>query len=185
MFDFKNASLEDLQIEYQKIADEMGEDQFLNKKELSFLPATLLAWEQVVGFTSGQMDGTSWLIVLTDKRIIFLDKGLISGLKQFIIDLDNVQVVSGNTSLFSGKIHITDGTNHRIIENVWKKTVIHFINKIQASIDVRKNQKFAVPQGSDTENDPYDRLEKLDVLKNKGIISEEEFMREKKKILGI
>ncbi|MES2662335.1 MAG: PH domain-containing protein [Pseudomonadota bacterium] len=185
MFDFKNASPEDLQAEYQKIADEMGEDQFLTKKELSFLPATLMAWEQVLGFTSGQMDGNTWLIVLTDRRIIFLDKGLISGLKQFFIDLDNVQVVSGNTSLFSGKIHITDGSNHRIIENVWKKTIIFMTNKIQAAIELRKNNKYVAPQVSDKDSDPYERLEKLAVLKNKGIISEEEFVREKKKILGI
>ena len=49
------------------------------------------------------MDGNTWLITLTDRRIIFLDKGMIYGLKQTTIDLDKVNAVSGETGLFLEK----------------------------------------------------------------------------------
>ena len=60
----------------------MGDDQFFTKKELKHLPEILREGEQLLAFTSGIMDGNTWLISLTDRRIIFLDKGMIWGLKQ-------------------------------------------------------------------------------------------------------
>ena len=71
MFDFKNASKKELKNEYEKIAKEMGDDQFFTKKELNYLPEILMEGEQVLAFTSGLMDNNTWLISLTDKRIIF------------------------------------------------------------------------------------------------------------------
>ena len=78
-FDFKNASKEELREKYQEIATRFGNNQFFTKKELAYLPAILREGEQVIAFTSGLMDGNSWLITLTDKRIIFLDKGMFFG----------------------------------------------------------------------------------------------------------
>lgn len=183
MFDFKNASKIDLMNEYKRIADEMGDDQFFTKKELNYLPDVLMDKEQVLAFTSGLMDGNTWLITLTNKRIIFLDKGMIYGLKQSIVDLDKVNAVSGSTGLLFGKISITDGANDRMIENVWKKTVKKFTNKVHEALEARKEHQQASVQPQEKEVDPYEKLEKLASLKDKGIISEEEFDAEKKKIL--
>ena len=80
MFDFKNATKAELKEEYNKIAEEMGDTQFFTKKELYYLPEVLMENEPVLAYTSGFMDGNTWLITLTDRRIIFLDKGLIYGL---------------------------------------------------------------------------------------------------------
>jgi hypothetical protein len=121
-FDFKNAAPEDLKREYRRIAQEIGDDQFFTKKELNHLPSVLSDGEQVLAFTSGLMDGNTWLIALTDRRIIFLDKGLIYGLKQTAIDLDKVNSISGQTGLMFGKIIVEDGASSRVIGNVMKKT---------------------------------------------------------------
>jgi len=183
MFDFKNASKIELKNEYKRIADDMGDDQFFTKKELNYLPEVLMEQEQVLGFTSGLMDANTWLITLTDKRIIFLDKGMIYGLKQSIVDLDKVNAVSGSTGLLLGTIIITDGANDRLIKNVWKKTVKNFTNKVQEALEARKSPQQAVQQTQDKEVDPYEQLEKIAGLKEKGIITEEEFETQKKKIL--
>ena len=183
MFDFKNASKIELKNEYKRIADDMGDDQFFTKKELNYLPEILMEQEQILGFTSGLMDANTWLITLTDKRIIFLDKGMIYGLKQSIVDLDKVNAVSGSTGLLFGTITITDGANDRLIKNVWKKTVKNFTNKVQEALEARKSPQQAVQQTQDKEVDPYEQLEKIAGLKDKGIISEEEFETQKKKIL--
>ena len=180
MFDFKNASKVALARKYQKIAKEIGDDQFFTRKELAYLQEMLTDKEQVLAFTSGMMDGNTWLIALTDRRIVFLDKGLIYGLEQTIINLDKVNAVSGKTGLLFGKITITDGAKDRTISNVLKKTVKPFVKKVQETIEASQAGAFQVAK----KIDPYEQLEKLASLNEKGIISENEFVAAKKKILG-
>ncbi|WP_198136822.1 PH domain-containing protein [Pseudovibrio sp. JE062] len=180
MFDYKNASKKELKEEYNRIAADMGDDQFFTKKELNYLPEVLMDGEQVLAFTSGLMDGNTWLITLTDKRVIFLDKGMLFGLKQTTVDLDKVNAISGKTGLMFGEIVITDGATDREIKNVWKKTVKPFTNKVQAALEARKQP---VSQGSQ-EVDVYDKIGKLASLMEKGLLSEEEFNVEKAKLLS-
>ena len=181
-FDFKNASKADLRAEYNRIAAEMGDDQFFTKKELNHLPEVLADGEQVIAFTSGLMDGNTWLITLTDRRIIFLDKGMIYGLKQSSISLDKVNAVSGQTGLIFGSIMIEDGASQRKISNVWKKTVVKFVNKVR---DALENRKQPTNVHRDVEkNDVVSMLERLAALKANGILTESEFEQQKTKILA-
>jgi len=181
-FDFKNATKLEFNTECTRIAREIGDYQFFTKKELNYLPEILQDGEQILAFSSGLMDNNTWLITLTDKRIIFLDKGLIYGLKQTIIDLDKVNAVSGSTGLIFGRISITDGAKERKISNVLKKTVKPFTNKVQEAIEHKKRSSISSNMTVDV--DPYEKLEKLSRLKDKGIITEGEFIKEKNKILG-
>ena len=173
-FNYKTASEKELENEYNRIAKEQNNGQFLTKKELNYLPEILQDNEQVLAFTSGLMGGNTWLIALTNRKIIFLDKGMIYGLKQETIPLNRINAVSGSTGIFFGKIVITDGAKDREITNVWKKTVTLFINKCQEAIFTN----------SKAEENSYIKLEKLASLKEKGIINEDEFESEKKKILA-
>ena len=75
-FDFKRASEADRKKEYDRIAKEIGDDNFFTKKELNYLPEALADGEQVLAFTFGFLDGNTWLLTLTDRRLIFLDKGI-------------------------------------------------------------------------------------------------------------
>jgi hypothetical protein len=181
-FDFKNASQADRKREYDRIAKELGDDQFFTKKELNHLPQVLSDGEQVLAFTSGLMDGNTWLVTLTDRRIIFLDKGMIYGLKQTAIDLDKVNSVSGQTGIFFGKIAIEDGASSRLIDNVWKKTVVAFTNKVRDAIEARKSRHASAPQLAG--DDVVTKLEKLAALLEKGIINQAEFAQQKARLLA-
>jgi hypothetical protein len=183
-FDFKNASQADRKREYDRIAKELGDDQFFTKKELNHLPEILSTGEQVLAFTSGLMDGNTWLITLTDRRIIFLDKGMIYGLKQTSVDLDKVNSVSGQTGIFFGKITIEDGASSRLIDNVWKKTVVAFTNKVRDAIEARKSASTHASAPQASADDVVTKLEKLAALLEKGIINKEEFAQQKAKILA-
>jgi hypothetical protein len=180
-FDFKNATKQELQIKYKEIASKIGDDQFFTKKELHYLPEILREDEDVLAFSSGLMDGNTWLITLTNKRIIFLDKVMIWGLKQTSIDLEKINSISGKTGLIFGDIFIEDGAKERKITNVWKKTVKIFTNMVQDAIE---NNRKSNRQPQIKEDNPYAKLEKLAELKEKGILSEEEFNIEKQKILS-
>jgi hypothetical protein len=183
-FDFKNASQADRKREYDRIAKEIGDDQFFTKKELNHLPEVLSDGEQVLAFTSGLMDGNTWLVTLTDRRIIFLDKGMIYGLKQTAIDLDKVNSVSGQTGIIFGKITIEDGASSRLIDNVWKKTVVAFSNKVRDAIEARKSASRHVSAPQAAGDDVVTKLEKLAALLEKGIINQEEFAQQKARILA-
>lgn len=181
-FDYKNASPEALKAEYNRIAQEVGDDQFFTKKELNHLPQVLADGEQVLAFTSGIMDANTWLITLTDRRVIFLDKGMIYGLKQASIELDKINAVSGKTGLFFGEIHIQDGGSERQIKNVWKKTVVNFTNKVRDAMHARKQpHPTAAPVAAD---DMISKLERLGALLASGVLSEAEFAQQKARILG-
>ena len=135
MFDFKNASETELNRKFAQIAHESGDDQFFTKKELKYLPNTLMANEQVLAFSSGFMDGNTWLIALTDKRVIFLDKGFFYGLKQTAIPIKKIQGVSVETGMMFGKIAINDGFAQRKISQVSKASVATFSRKLTELMD--------------------------------------------------
>ena len=131
---FKNASKKALQQEYKRIAKATGDDRFFTKKELNHLPKVLMDGEQVLAFSSGLMDGNTWLIALTDKRVIFLDKGLLYGLRQTTIPIDKISAVSGETGIIFGKITINAGHGEKKITQVLKGTVLPFTNKLSEVI---------------------------------------------------
>lgn len=181
-FDFKNAPPADLKLEYDRIAKEIGDNRFFTSKELNYLPEILSDGEQILAFTSGSMDGSTWLITLTDRRIIFLDKGMFYGLKQTTIDLDKVNAVSGETGIILGKIKIEDGAKERLIENVLKKTVIKFTNKVRDALEANKRPRRAA--SSEISDDVLSKLERLATLKQRGILSGQEFEQQKAILLA-
>lgn len=149
MLDFTTATSAERKRAYDAIAKELGDDQFFTSKELDTLPKILSPMEQVLSFSSGIMDGNTWLIVLTDSRVLFVDKGMIFGLKQTSIDLENIVTIDGETGLFMGTIRVSTAAGPREIRNVWKRTVNAFINKVRAAQSARRNGQKLVSPGTD------------------------------------
>ena len=102
---------------------------------LKYLPSALMPNEQVLAFSSGFMDGNTWLIALTDKRVLFLDKGFFYGLKQTAIPIKKIQGVSVETGIMFGKIAINDGFAQRKISQVSKASVATFSRKLTELMD--------------------------------------------------
>lgn len=166
-----------------RVAKETGDSQLWasTKKEMHHLPAILAANEQLLAFTSGLMGGNSWLIALTDRRVIFLDKGLLYGLKQVTIDLDKVNAVSGTTGLVFGKIFIEDNASQRQIKNVPRGSVLKFTNKVNDAIEARKS----LTQGGTVRSlDTSSQLSQLAALHEKGLLTTDEFNQQKAKLLA-
>lgn len=178
-FDFKNASRAELENQFFLLAQEAHSAELFTKKELYHLPEILSAGEQVIAYTSGLMSGNTWLIALTDRRVIFLDKGLVYGLKQVIIDLDKINAVSCKTGLMFGEIGITDGASAKKISNVPKATAAPFAAKIQEAIESRKQVRHAAEP-----SDVVSMLERLAALRDRGVLTDDEFAAQKNIILA-
>ncbi|HET7315302.1 PH domain-containing protein [Salinisphaera sp.] len=187
-FDFKNADKAALLLEAKRMAKEIGDDQFFTKKELKYLPEVLFDGEEVVAFASGMLDSNTWLLVLTDRRVVFLDKGMFYGLKQTEIALDKIDSVSSHSGMLLAKIKLQVSSKEWKIDQVQKKAAAHFAKKIRDLIDQRSSVSGTVRQdvsaGQDDSNDVISRLERLSGLKEKGVLTDAEFQSEKAKLLS-
>ncbi|PVZ78569.1 hypothetical protein C9426_34570 [Serratia sp. S1B] len=186
MLNYKTATKDQLKAEFKRLSALVGDVPFGTQKEFFHLPEILGPTEQVIAIASGGMDGNTWLIVLTGRRIIFLDKGMLWGVKQVDINLNDIVSVGGTTGMILGKILISTSGQNYVISDVFKKAVIPFTNLVNETKDRIKNPS---PQASDnkpatSQVDIVEQLERLASLKEKGILSEDEFIQQKTKILN-
>lgn len=182
MLDYTKATEAQLKEEFKRLAQVVGDIPFGTKKEFFHLPKILNASEQPLAIASGMMDGNTWLITLTNQRIIFLDKGMLFGVKQVDVNLRNVVSVGGKTGVLLGEIFISTSGQNYTIKNVQKGTVVPFTNLINATRNAI-DEKPRAPESS-APTDIVSQLERLATLKEKGILSDEEFQQQKQRILN-
>lgn len=163
-------------------------DTWGTKKEINELPSILHEHEELLYITSGTLEGNTWLICCTSERIIFLDKGMVFGLKQKEIPLDKINSIEHKKGLLLGKIIIWDGASKIAIENITKETINPMIDILNSSIRTFKeasNKVQYVNNGANlNQEDTISKLERLAKLKEQGILDENEFRIEKAKILN-
>lgn len=102
------------------------------RKEVRYLPDIMEPDETVKGTARGVMDGKTWLVVCTDRRVIFVDKGLVFGLRQMEIPLEAITSVSHRTKMVLGWFEILGaGLSGMKVDNVDKDTVVKFARAVQ------------------------------------------------------
>ncbi len=169
----------------KKIIDEqlanLGDfDRWFTKKEIKYLPEVIDEGEEIKAVTSGLHEGNTWLIVVTNRRVIFLDKGFFYGLKQMEMPIEQITSVSHKLGIIFGSIEIQTAGGKKLIEDIDKKDVAKVASTISRLLrNLKESNNSSVP-GVDV----VSQLEKLAKLKEKGILTEEEFQREKRKLLG-
>ncbi|MBU5277036.1 PH domain-containing protein [Lactiplantibacillus argentoratensis] len=161
-------------------------DLFGTKKEVKALPGILNDDEHIVYATSGFIDSNTVLVVLTQKRVIFIDKGLIYGIKSTEVPLDMINGVSYSKGLMFGKVSITNGAVTTLIDNVDKSTAPILAEKIKVAAEQYKESlHVSVQNSSASVLDGPDQIRKYKSLADEGIITQEEFEAKKKQILGV
>lgn len=183
MLDYKKATQQQLKEEYKRLSEVVQNVSFGTKKEFFHLPNILNDNEQPLAIASGMMDGNTWLITLTNQRVIFLDKGMLFGVKQVDISLKDVVSVGGKTGMLLGSITISTSGQNYTIKDVAKTSVIPFTNLVNSTrnnLNINSNQST-----SSAGTDIVAQLEKLALLKEKGVLTEEEFQQQKSRILNL
>ncbi|MFP7480173.1 PH domain-containing protein [Terribacillus saccharophilus] len=164
-------------------------DLFGTKKEVKELPMILFDDEIINYATSGFLDNNTWLIVVTNKRVLFLDKGMVFGIKQKEIPLEKINSISQKRGMLMGEIHIWDGAAKFQIKQVAKNTVQPFVDATNRAIDeLKKGQTVTVVQAqAETAAAPepsgYAKIKELKELLDMGAITQDEFETEKKKYI--
>ena len=164
-------------------------NQFFTKKEIAYLPEILGPDEHVLAVISGYLDGNTWIITLTPKRLICLDKGMIYGLKQREIPLDKINSVYQKRGLLLGSVTIQDGATSIKIDNIDKNCLPPFFDSLTHASEEYKKGMFQssndVDFGSANQTSGADEIMKYKNLLDQGIITQEEFDAKKKQILGL
>ncbi|WP_223600847.1 PH domain-containing protein [Chryseobacterium sp. GVT01B] len=151
------------------------------RKEIHELPDILSADEKIVYLVEGRNKTNNHHIILvaTDRRLIFVDKEFMYGLKVEDFSYSKISSIQYETAvlLASIDIQVTDD----IVE-------IDGVGRYHAELFCEKVRDFmSRPEGS-TQNTPepsvLDLLEQLGRLKESGVLSEEEFLDQKKKLMN-
>ena len=159
---------------------------FLGKREIKELPDILWGNENVENLIQGLYNNSLGILVATNKRLIFIDKGLVFGLKVEDFPYDKISSIQYSTGLLLGKLTIFSSGNKAIIDNVDKKSVRIFGDFVRNKIttkDAIETPASQSQQKTDNSDDIVSKLERLAKLKEQGILTDEEFIQQKQKIL--
>lgn len=170
-------SLEEIKKQITAIDDT---SRLLESKEVKELPNIFSEdehIEQIIQCTQGNNGG---VLVGTNKRLVFVSKGIMSGL---IVDdfpaYNKITDVSYKTGILMGEMTIRAPMHIAIVE---------YIDKAKTSIFgefVRAKVKAVAESNSPVQiDDVVSKLERLAVLKTQGILTEAEFLEQKRKILN-
>ena len=177
-----------IQMENAGISDLWG-----TKREVKELPKILNDNEIIKYGCSGFNNNNTLLCLCTNQRVLFLDKGLLYGIKSTEIPLDMVNGVSYEKGLIFGKIAITNGANVTKLEQITKKDAPIMADTIKKE-SVNYKESLQTPNSNNsstqqkTSNNTDDLIKQLRELKNlvdEGILTEEEFNAKKKQLLGL
>lgn len=156
-------------------------DTFGTKKEIRALPEILRDGEEVKGLTSGILNNNTWLIVCTNRRVLFVDKGMLWGIQQLDMPLEKINSFEYKTGILFGEFTIWDGSSKAAVGMIQKQTLKPFVDALNAELERVRSR------GNSHSNGPLDvadQLKKLADLKQQGVLTEEEFQVQKKKILS-
>lgn len=186
---------------------------FGTNKEVRSLPQVLEQNEQIRAITSGYVGSNTCLLVCTDRRIIFLDRGMFYGLKQVQMPLNRINSIDHEVGLAMGSISVWDGATRMTLNNILRNKVNEFVRIAKSSMEEynyrvaqyqqqqmqqhmaaqMQMQQQAQPQAQPKQLSPEEQarrmsqmaehLEKLAALRDKGILTEEEFQAQKAKML--
>ena len=167
-----------------------GFESFLGSKEIKELPNILWADETVENIIQGTYNDGNGILVATNRRLVFVDKGILFGLKVEDFAYDKISSIQYETGIFFGKLTIFTSGNKAVIDNVIKAKVRVFgdwvRSRISAPITNSINQPSTpIHNSSQGKVDIADQLERLAKLKDQGILTDEEFTIQKKKLLDM
>lgn len=152
---------------------------FWGRKELKELPNILSENEKIKGMIIGTYNGGSGILVATDYRLIFIDKGFLYGLKTEDFGYDKITSVQFESGIINSTVKIMASGNEAKIEYVEKSSGRDFADLVRRILAQPKNNTVTIEDKPDI----ISQIEKLAKLKENGILSEEEFNEQKKKLL--
>lgn len=151
-------------------------------REIKRLPEHLWEGETVERMTTGVYGNGTGLIVLTDRRLLFVQDGVMSKRSEDF-PLDKVSSVQWGSGLMLGAITIFASGNKTEIKNVNKDDGKEIVDLVRARISAPSAAPSAAAGGGVVQPDIIGQLKQLGELKEAGVLSTEEFEAKKAELL--
>ncbi|WP_272578307.1 MULTISPECIES: PH domain-containing protein [unclassified Providencia] len=187
MIDYKKCNKEQLKYEFERLAA-------LSKYKPTFgvfdifskLPDLLNINEQPLCVNAGLVKSNVWLVVPTDLRLIFIHKKpgfLHKKIESSFISYENITSVDSSSGFTGGKIIISTAGMKYEINKLSKDSVSPLVSTILNRKHNTETQKKPDIESA-SQDDLLLKLEKLGELKEKGILTEEEFKEQKARLIS-
>jgi Bacterial PH domain/Short C-terminal domain len=158
----------------------LGETDTFDERELAHLAKTLAPDEKIKAL----VNGVAALAACTDRRVIFLARGP-KYHEQKERSLEQINSISHAAGWVYATITISDGLSTMDFLWVPKAKAEAFVERVIAAIRESKQSAAVVVQTQAPAVDVATQLEKLAALKEKGILTQDEFDQQKKKLLAL
>ena len=159
--------------------------QWGTKKEVRHLPAVLNRGETIRAVTSGVYQGNTWVVTVTDQRILFLDKGMFYGVTQVELPLRQIDTISYKTGLLYGELRLATGSGKSIVKKIRKGEVAKISSLVSSLVrNAHAPSLTTQPNTPAALGDVASQLERLASLMERGLLTQEEFARQKARLLA-
>ena len=159
---------------------------FLSRGEIKELPRILWEDELPEAVVSGRYHDGNGLLVATDRRLIFVDKGLV-GLTVEDFYFEDISSIESHIGWMMGNVNIYARGNKENIEDVPKDMIRPFSDFLRNRLALAKQLKDPLPasheQPTSSSVSVADELIKFTELLKDGILTEEEFNVQKRRLL--
>lgn len=154
----------------------------LGRKEITELPKILWEGEQIRGAIQGAYNNRLGLLVATDRRLIFIDKGWVS-LKVEDFPYDKISSIQYQLGWVFGEITVFASGNRAEIKQLAKDQTRPFAEKVRNMISGGQISQKSEHIVESAPADFVSQLEKLAKLRDQGILTEVEFSDQKRLVL--
>jgi hypothetical protein len=179
----------DIAAAWDRVTNKLGK-----KRDVRKLPEYLSSDEHVLAMGGGVTGGNNGLLVATNKRVLFVSEGVINhSFEDF--PYDRITTVMTKRGMMFGKILITTAGVTRVIEQVDKGEAEAISAVIRERVDGTTRERAyqapntptpqaAAPPSASPGHGIAAELRELADLRDQGILTEDEFAEQKRKLLG-
>jgi len=156
-----------------------GAEKFFGRREIKALPSILWEDELPEKIIQGMYNNGNGILVATNKRLVFIDKGLMS-LKVEDFPYDKISSIQYSTGMLMGGIEIYASGNKAEIKNITKDHVKPFAEYVRARI----TGAIAHASSPATQDDPVKKLKQIKEMLDAGLIDRAEYNSKKIELLS-
>ena len=178
-------SLEEIQEQIRGALSDRDRRSLGQPREIKELPSILAEDEIIENILSGIYSNRRGILVATNRRLIFVDKGIMGGVKVKDFSYEKISSIQYKTGMFLGEITIFSSGNDANISHIDKDVARSFGDFVRARISSPKPPPAITSDvDSPTQDDVIIKLERLAKLKEQGVLDDREFQEQKRRMLG-
>ena len=156
-----------------------------DRRALAVLDNDLDSGEEVIRLALGMLQTSAiqhkGVLVLTDRRLLFIHSGMIQS-HQVSVPLDTVSAVLVSKGLLQSTIKTTGPQSNVVVNRVDKTDAEAFASELRLILANRSIGMTQAPGRSTSHI--AEELERLASLRDRGVLTEQEFTVQKSKLLG-